>query len=355
MAKQDIALMAHLMRRAGFGATYEEHEQRAAKGYQATVEELLHPEEQPDINFDSVLHYSIGWKIMNQIEDVQEYWMYRMMNYKWPLQEKMTLFWHGIFCTGNSKCEHPRQMQVQLEKFRRHSMGSLPDILLGLASDPAMVFYLDNCMSHKDAINENWGRELLELFSMGVGNYTEEDVKVCGRAFTGWTITNPVPRYPYSRYEAQYLYNPQDHDDSEKAFLGEMGHWNGGDVIDIICKQPASARFISRHLYNFFVADEPQVPSWQDTPPRDPEAIKLMEDEYFRSNYNIGSMLRVLFNSEFFKNALFQKVKSPVETVVGTMRLVDDFTHTKPGFAAIVEEIRFMGQDGLAPKPRLAP
>ena len=149
MAKQDIALMAHLMRRAGFGATYEEHEQRAAK---------------------------------------------------WPLQEKMTLFWHGIFCTGNSKCEHPRQMQVQLEKFRRHSMGSLPDILLGLASDPAMVFYLDNCMSHKDAINENWGRELLELFSMGVGNYTEEDVKVCGRAFTGWTITNPVPRYPYSRH-----------------------------------------------------------------------------------------------------------------------------------------------------------
>ena len=115
----------------------------------------------------------------------------------------------------------------------------------------------------------------MELFSLGVGmdghpNYTEDDVQSCARAFTGWTIPNPIPRYPYGRYDSRFVYNPDDHDDGEKTFLGETGRWNGEDVIDIIAKQPATARFISRHLYNFFVADEPQVPAWQDTPPQDP-------------------------------------------------------------------------------------
>ena len=106
---------------------------------------------------------------MNALEVNQAYLTYRMINTQRPLQEKMTLFWHGIFCTGNSKCEHGRQIQDQLDMFRALGMGSMRDLLLELSRDPAMVFYLDNCMSHKDAINENWGRELLELFSMGVG------------------------------------------------------------------------------------------------------------------------------------------------------------------------------------------
>ena len=128
-------------------------------------------------------------------------------------------------------------------------------------------------MSHKGAINENWGRELLELFSLGVGmdgeaNYSEDDVKEAARAFTGWTITNAVPRYPYGRYEAGFLYNPYDHDEEEKTFLGETGNFNGDDIVR---SSPGSRRrpgFVSRHLYNFFVADEVQVPAWQNTPPR---------------------------------------------------------------------------------------
>ena len=209
-------------------------------------------------------------------------------------------------------------------------------------------------MSHKDAINENWGRELLELFSMGVGmdghaNYSEDDVKEAARAFTGWTITNAIPRYPYGRYASQFVFNPTDHDEDEKTFLGETGNFNGEEIIDIIARQPATARFVARHLYNFFVADEPQVPAWQETPPRDPEAIKLLEDAYFESNYNLTAMLRTLFNSDFFKNARFAKVKSPAETVAGTMRLVQDFTHPKPGLHPIAMEIRYMGQDLLNP------
>ena len=354
MTDNDIALMAHLMRRAGFGAPYSELEARAARGYEATVEELLHPEEQPDVERDMMLRYQPLWVCKATLEGQQAEWTYRVINTKRPLQEKICLFWHGILCTGHAKCENPLQQAVEFDMFRRHGMGSFPNLLLEISRDPAMVFYLDNCMSHKGAINENYGRELLELFSMGVGmdghpNYSEDDVKACAEAFTGWTIGNSIPRYPYVRYESKFIYNPDDHDDSEKTFLGETGRWNGDDVIDIIARQPATARFVSRHLYSFFVADEPQVPAWQDAPPRDPGAIKMLEDEYFRSKYDIRSMLRVLFNSDFFKEARFAKVKSPAETVVGTMRLVGDFTFPKPGLVAVGMELGYMGQDLMNP------
>ena len=354
MAGNDVALMAHLMRRAGFGAANGELETRAAKGYEATVEELLHPEEQPDVERDLMLKYQAAWVSKAALEAQQSEWTYRMITTRRPLQEKICLFWHGILCTGHAKCEQPWQQELELDKFRRHGMGSFPNLLLEISRDPAMVFYLDNCMSHKGTINENYGRELLELFTMGVGmdgqpNYTEDDVKACAQAFTGWTIGNSIPRYPYGKYESLFVYDPDDHDDSEKTFLGETGRWNGEDVIDIIAKQPATARFISRHLYNFFVADEPQVPAWQDTPPQDPEAIRMLEDEYFRSNYDIRSMLRVLFNSDFFKKARFAKVKSPAETVVGTIRLVGDFSSPKPGLFAVAMELGYMGQALMNP------
>ena len=354
MAQKEIASMAHLMRRAGFGAPYEELERRATNGYEATVEELLNPEAQPDIQMDLLLRHFTDWKQINGLETNQAHWTFRMINTPRPLEEKICLFWHGIFCVGDSKCMNGRQILLQLNKFRQHGLGRFPDLLMQLASDPAMVYYLDNQMSHKDAINENWGRELLELFSLGVGmdghaNYSEDDVKECARAFTGWTVGNAIPRYPYGRHEALFLYNQRDHDGDEKTFLGETGNWNGEDIIDIIAKQPATARFVARHLYNFFVADEPQVPAWQDIPPRDPEAIKMLEEEYFRSGYEIGSMLRVLFNSDFFKNARFAKVKSPAEVVASTLKLVGDFTRPKPGLYHLSQEIRYMGQDLLNP------
>jgi uncharacterized protein (DUF1800 family) len=354
MADNDIALMAHLMRRAGFGASYQELEQRAAKGYEATVEELLHPEEQPDLQMDVMQRYMHGWRDMNGLMANQGYWTYRMVNSPRQLEEKMCLFWHGIFCVGDSKCMRARQILLELNNFRAYGMGKFDELLMYLATDPAMLYYLDNQLSHKEAVNENWGRELLELFSMGVGmdghpNYTEDDVKACAQAFTGWTIANAIPRYPYGSYANQFLYNRFDHIYDEKTFLGEKGNFNGGDIIDIICKQPATARFISRHLYNYFVADEPQVPAWQHVPPQDPDLIKALEEEYFRSGYEIRSMLRLLFNSDSFKNARFAKVKNPSEVVCGTLRLVGDFTQPKPRFYDPALEIRYMGQDLLNP------
>ena len=353
MAGNDIALMAHLMRRAGFGATYEELERRAAQGYEATVEELLHPEDQPQLDLDVMQRY-MGWRDMGYLAANQGYWTYRMVNSPRQLEEKLCLFWHGIFCVGDSKCMAPQNILNQLNKFRDHGMGRFQDLLLDMATDPAMLYYLDNPLSHKEAVNENWGRELLELFSMGVGmdghpNYTEDDVKACAQAFTGWTIANGMPRYPFGRYDNQFLYNRLDHIDGEKTFLGETGDFNGEDIINIIAKQPATARFISRHLYNFFVADEPQIPAWETTPPQDPEAVRLLEEEYFRSGFQIRPMLRLLFNSDFFKNARFAKVKSPSEVVCGTLRLVGDFVNPRPRLYDAGLEIRYMGQDLMNP------
>ena len=353
MADNDIALMAHLMRRAGFGAQYHELEARAAKGYEAMVEELLNPNDHPNgLELDMAERYFIEWNHFTR--GVPEYIAWRMINSKCQLEEKMNLFWHGILCTSDSKTQSYGTSYVEWEMFRRYGMGSFRDLLLEISRDPAMIFFLDNCLSHKDAINENYGRELLELFSMGVGmdgqfNYTEDDVKECSRAFTGWTIANSIPNQPYGRYDAKFVYNPYDHDDGLKTFLGETGRFNGEDIIDIIAKQPSTARFLSRHLYDYFVADEAQVPAWMEIPPQDMETIKMLEDEYFRSGYNVRSMLKVLFNSDAFKNARFSKIKGPVETVIGTLRLIGDWTSPKPGFEVIFDEMKHMGQELFNP------
>ena len=145
---------------------------------------------------------------------------------------------------------------------------------------------------------------------------------MAARAFTGWTY-HRLPRVPYHYYSASFEYRPWDHDDGEKTFLGETGRFNGEDII---VRQPATARFIARHLYTFFVADEPQVPAWSYTPPNNPQAVELLAKTIMDSGGELRSALRLLFNSDFFKEASFSKVKSPVEMVVGTVRLAGDYT-----------------------------
>src|SRR5919109_2907624 len=352
--QEDIALMGHLMRRAGFGASRAEIEAKANQGYNTVVEELLNPETQPAVEEDLMLRYNPVYNHSANIQTNVQQWVYWMIKNPRQLQEKMSLFWHMIFCAGHSKIDSGEEMVRMIGMFRQHGMGNFRDLLMRLSTSPAMMYYLDNTESHKVAVNENYGRELLELFSMGVGkdeefNYTEDDVKACARAFTGWNIAPAYPPFPHGRSPWEFRYDPADHDDSEKTFLGETGRWDGEDIIDIICKQPATARFLSRHLYNYFVADDAQVPAWMDTPPQDPETIKMLEDEYFRSGYNIRSMLRVLFNSDAFKNARFARIKSPIEAVVGTLRLIGDWTEPQPGFEPIFDEMKHMGQELLNP------
>jgi uncharacterized protein (DUF1800 family) len=222
-------------------------------------------------------------------------------------------------------------------------------LLLEVAKNPAMIFWLDNNENHRDAVNENWGRELLELFSMGVGNYTEVDVREASRAFTGWTMAPKIPRLPYGRFPWYFDYREEDHDDSEKTFLGETGKFNGDDIIDIVVKQPATSRFICRHLYNFFVADEVQVPAWTIEPARDEEALGIMVTAFEDSGYDMKSVLRTMFNSQFFKDARFSKIKSPAEVVAGTLRLVGDWQLPRPNIMELGLQPRYMGQALMDP------
>jgi len=349
MAHEDIALMAHLMRRAGFGASRDELETRAARGYEATVEELLNPQAEPVDRYTFLRYHPGFWKPITSPGMGSAAWFHTLLNTQRPLEEKMVLFWHQVFATGQSKVDHWHELIAQVDMFRALGMGNYRELLVELAKNPAMIYWLDNCDNHSHAVNENWGRELLELFSMGVGNYTETDVREASRAFTGWTISLAPPRGYYNRWDWEFEYIEEDHDDSEKTFLGQTGRFNGEDIIDIVCQQPATAQFVARHLYNFFVADEVQVPAWQVTPPRDPQAIETLAQAFTASHYDIRSVLRVLFLSDFFKNARFARIKSPAEVVVGILRLAGGAEFPAPGIGNLAKQPSYMGQDLLNP------
>ena len=327
---------------------------------QATVEELLHPDTVPGglHDEDLIRRYHVDENSLMLLESCQTYWLYRMINTRRPLEEKLALFWHGIFATGYTKLNQPKAILGQIEMFRRNGMGSFRDLLLQVSRDPAMIFWLDNKDNHRDAVNENFGREILELFSMGVGNYDEEDVRECSRAFTGWSMRNAslhtarVARdsvWPYGRLDWQFEYVESDHDSGDKTFLGRKGDLNGANVIDIICQHPATAKFVARHVYTFFVADEPQVPAWQTVPPCDPDAIAALMKAFVDFNYDMRSVLRVLFNSEFFKEATFARVKSPAELVAGTARLAGTHSFPEVGDIQLALHTGYMGQQLLDP------
>jgi uncharacterized protein (DUF1800 family) len=337
----DRELLGHLFRRAGFGATPEELEAALARGYEATVELLLHPEQQPEVEEDLMFRYYVDFHESRKIDSAMAHWVYRMINTSRPLEEKMTLFWHCLFATGNSKVEAPPTMLQQINTFRGFALGNFRDILVEVSRDPAMIFWLDNQENTKDIHNENYGRELLELFSMGIGNYTEDDVKSSAQAFTGWTFKNPIPTAkPYGRFKWEFEFRSDLHDYGEKEFLGERGNFDGTDVVDIVVKQPATAQFIARRLYGFFVSDRP-----------DQDAIDELAEVYVSSGYEIRPMLRALFLSDFFRSrrAHYAMIKSPADYVVGLLRLSEDFRFPRPGIYDVAFECRYMGQDLLNP------
>ena len=350
MGNQEIALMAHLMRRAGFGAARDELEALVEQGYEETVEQLVNPVDRPPADHYLLYRYHPITEVPGGAPlPGQANWLFNMVNTERPLEEKIALFWHHVFATGNAKVDNCNHLLQQISMFREYGMGSYRDLLVQLAKNPAMIFWLDNNENHRHAPNENWGRELLELFSMGVGNYTEDDVYECSRAFTGWTIAAKMPRFPYGRFPWLFEYRSDDHDYTEKTFLGETGRFNGEDIIDIIVRQPACPRFIARHLYNFFVADEPQVPAWNIEEPRDPEAIRTLSDALVESGFEIRPVLRILFNSDFFKEAAYKKMKSPVEVVVGTLKFTQDLQGPDPRLESVSKQPGYMGQDILDP------
>ena len=228
------------------------------------------------------------------------WWANRMLTTSRPLEEKLTLFWHGHFATGDAKVRDYRMMFAQNQMLRANASGRLRELLVGILKDPAMLVYLDNGENVKSHPNENFGRELLELFTMGVGNYSERDVREAARSFTGWT--NDVLAFKFDR---------EQHDFGEKTFLGKTGPLNGEDVIDTILAQPVTAEFVSGKIYRNFVRDEV------------PPAVRAELGRSFRaSGYQIKPLLKRIFLSKDFYSpaSTATQIKSPVVLVVSTYK-----------------------------------
>ena len=352
MADSDVRLMAHLMRRAGFGATRRELDEYAAMGYETTVEDLLNYRDSRGMPDDLIRRYHPDQAELRIIESMGGLWMYRLATSPCPLQEKMALFWHGLFATGEMKVQQGKTMTSQVDMLRRRGLGRFDEMLIALSKDPAMIFWLDNNDNRDGSINENYGRELLELFSMGIGSYTEDDVKEASRAFTGWTIQNneymsmrvhKASIWPYGKIAWQFEYDPDRHDDGEKTFLGETGRFNGEDIVRIIASQPATARFICTRLYQFFAADEVGEGGR--------ELIEQLMDAYFSSRYEIRSVLRTLFRSEHFKSDSVRsaRYKSPIELVAGALRLSRAVQWPTLEVREAAMAASYMGQEVLNP------
>ncbi len=310
VTREETSNVAHLMRRAAFGASGPELEELSAKGYDRVLDDLLNPERFPRLEEDILERHhaehadeeSPRWPAMK--------WMFRMINSPRPLEEKMALFWHGVFATGWAKVTNGPMMNRQYSMLRDQGLGDFANLLQHLSRDTAMIYWLDQQTNHGDAVNENYGRELLELFSMGRGNYTEDDVRNCARAFTGWTMTQVVPRYPTGYWPAEFVYRDEDHDHGVKHFLGEEGDFNGDDVIEIIARQPETAKFVGKEIHAFFVADQPND-----------DEIQLIAEAYETTGHDIREALRFVFTSDFFMDSKFRKVKSPAEFVANTVKL----------------------------------
>src|SRR5262245_51848085 len=228
------------------------------------------------------------------------WWANRMLTTNRPLEEKLTLFWHGHFATGDAKVRDYRMMLRQNEMLRRNAAGRLRDLLVGILEDPAMLVYLDNGENVRKHPNENFGRELLELFTMGVGNYTERDVREAARAFTGWT--NDV---------LEFKIDKDQHDAGEKTFLGRTGPLDGTDIIDTILNQNVTGEFVAAKMYRYFVRDEISP------------AVRTELGRGFKgSRYQVRPLLtRIFLSKDFYSPAsMATQIKSPVVLVVSTYR-----------------------------------
>jgi len=219
-----------------------------------------------------------------------------------PLREKMTLFWHNHFATSDSKVQNAGRMFGQYELLYAHALGSFADMLQGMSKDPAMMVWLDTIQSKKGQANENYARELMELFSLGIGNYTEKDVREAARAFTGWEI----------RDEKWYV-NSAQNDGAEKSFLGRTGKWKGEDIVNFCLDQPACPQFIIRKLLKFLVSDTLATP---------PELVAPLAEQFRASRFDFGKLVETVLRSNLFfsPDAYRGQVKSPVDFALGIVR-----------------------------------
>ena len=316
----DILKMGHLIRRAGFGESYQSLQRRTAIGTEETIRQLLDDAARPDDgSADWILDFSRAADPAGRLrpQALRPWWTYRMVTTDRPLQEKLTLFWHGHFATSASKVNNAELMLQQNRFLRDNALGNWRAILKGMSRDPAMILWLDNNTNYKAHANENYGRELMELFSLGIGNYTENDVKEAARAFTGWNIQGQ-----------SFAFRAYEHDTGSKSFLGKAGNFDGDDIVDIILEQPAAAEFLARRMFTFFAYADPE-----------PEVLDPIVGAFRESDLEIRALLEAILHSKAFwsEKAVGTQIKSPVQLVVGSIRALHggEAAEEQPGEVAM--------------------
>lgn len=274
-----------------------------------------------------------------QIRDVQKWWLTRMIETPRPLEEKMTLFWHGHFATSFRTIENSYHMFAQNRMFRENALGNFGNLLFAIIRDPAMLAYLDNNDSRKDRPNENLARELMELFSLGVGNYGEKDIKEGARALTGYTFRDD-----------DFMFVKGDHDTNPKTILGQTGPMDGDDFVRAILAQRACSRFITAKIYSFFVADLPIEGVQSEGGPDDEtrQVLRGLSSTFLAGKYDIKPVLRRMFLSRHFYSAgvVNQHIKSPAELVVGAVRSLNTPVRD---LSILLDAMDLMGQNLMMP------
>ena len=333
-------LIAHLLRRAGFGCTYDQIEKLSLMEYDDVVDLLINPEYGPPKDQDLLDRYFIASVEARTARHADPQWTWRLAKSEKQLEEKIALFWHGLLAVGGIKLDHGLAMLEEIDLFRKYGLGKFETLLLKISEDPGMMYWLDNQNSHKDAPNENYGRELLELFSMGIdengeGSYTEDDVKTAARAFTGWASRPTPPPFFLGPFPMEFSFDKSDHDNTEKTFLGEKGNFNGNDIVNMVATHPSTAKFICKRLYLYFVSE---TEDWDE--------INKLSDVFLKNNGEIKKVLEAMFKSEHFKSGdiRFKKVKSPSDIVFGVSRLVDKYKIPDLDSAELAINTLLMGQ-----------
>jgi uncharacterized protein (DUF1800 family) len=318
-APWNLQRVGHLYRRAAFGANTAELEAALKAGPAQTIDTLLKggPAQDEFDRHTAPLAESIARG--NNGQQLRAWWLHRMLYSPHPLQEKLTLFWHNHFATSNVKVQNARYMLGQYELMRKHALGSFAALLQEMSRDPAMMVWLDTRDSKKGNPNENYARELMELFSLGIGNYTEKDVREAARAFTGWELRANQP-----------FFNEDQHDKGEKTILGQTGTFKGEDIVRICLEQKSAPGFLVAKLYRFLISD---------TVPGTPELLEPLAVEFRKSGYDFGALVRTMLRSNlFFSPQVYRtRVKSPVEFTLGIVRGLEGHIGTTALGAALEE------------------
>jgi uncharacterized protein (DUF1800 family) len=305
----DVRKAAHLFRRAGFGATASELNKAVGMSPTEAVHALV--TQAVAAAGDDVANDPLARAMLatGNARSLANWWLHRMLNSPSPLLEKLALFWHGHFATGADKVTDASLMFNQNRLLRRQALGSFSEMTHAIARDPAMLIYLDSATNRKAHPNENFARELMELFCLGEGNYSEKDVQELARCFTGWEVRRD-----------QFRFNRYQHDTGQKSILGQQGNFSGEDGVNLVLAQASCPEFIIGKLIRFFMFDEPTVA---------PELIAPLARLFRESDLTIAPVVERMLRSNLFfsEHSIARRLRSPIELTIGLLRSLEASTN----------------------------